>query len=194
MKQFSAVDVYWNRTTAPLEYECPFEYEIVELEEYSGEKARVYSVILRGDNSSLFESFVKNFSPNYPQEVSKIEIRLELMGNQLGAREIYFKEEADGKFQGRIAKKYFVRIMDAGIGTLRVYCLRFGNDALILFDGGIKPNKVTKWQDDPKLMPIVERAMKIARCITSKIDAREIQWKGNLLIGDLKNYDEYENE
>ena len=172
------------------------EYEILELEGFSGRRARIYSVILKGEEIPLFEKFVQNYLEKYPNEIDIVLAKVEEMGNFLGAREHFFEEEADFQFQSKFGKGYFLRISQKGIGTIRVYCLRLAIDALILFDGGIKPSDRRTWQSVPELQVVVERALRLSKCILGQLSARTLKLdpQTGKLIGQLRTseYDEDE--
>lgn len=66
-------------------------YEIIELEELSGNLATIYSVIIEDEEYTLFDSFVEENSADYPDEVKFIVNRLYSIGHSTGAREQFFK-------------------------------------------------------------------------------------------------------
>jgi serine protease inhibitor len=70
-------------------------YEIVELEPFSGSEAKVYSIIPEGENVTLFEKFVDENKVVYKEEIKDILKRLKQIGHATGARESFFKHEGD---------------------------------------------------------------------------------------------------
>ena len=66
-------------------------FEIVELEEFSGRKASVYSVWVNDESTTLFDRFVEENQMQHPQEVQSIVDRIEIIGHSTGAREHFFK-------------------------------------------------------------------------------------------------------
>ena len=71
-------------------------YEIVELEEFSGSQAIIYSVIMEEDDITLFDHFVNENIENYRKEIKFIVNRLQEIGHTTGAREKFFKHN-EGK-------------------------------------------------------------------------------------------------
>ena len=53
-------------------------FEIVELEEFSGNKASVYSVWVNDESTTLFDQFVEENQRQYPQEIQSIVDRIEI--------------------------------------------------------------------------------------------------------------------
>jgi hypothetical protein len=70
-------------------------YEIVEMEPFSGSEAKVYSIIPEGENVTLFEKFVDENKVVYKEEIKDILKRLKQIGHATGARESFFKHEGD---------------------------------------------------------------------------------------------------
>ena len=66
-------------------------YEIVELEKFSGSQATIYSVIMEDDGITLFDHFVNENITDYRKEIRFIANRLQEIGNTTGAREKFFK-------------------------------------------------------------------------------------------------------
>ena len=165
-------------------------YEIVEIEPYSGRKARIYSIIPEGEGETLFEIFVSENVGGFKDEVKDILKRLMQIGHSTGARESFFKHEGDNKFVRRYGK-YVWALYDEEERKLRLYCIRFANVAIILGSGGYKDKSVIKWQEDKKLSEEVSRVMAYAECVLKQIDAGDLYWSKDAaeLEGNFKNYD-----
>ena len=73
-------------------------YEIVEMEPFSGSEAKVYSIIPKGEEETLFNKFVDENAVAYKEEVKDILKRLMQIGHTTGARESFFKHEGDKEF------------------------------------------------------------------------------------------------
>lgn len=165
------------------------EYEIVELIELSGEETRLYSVVPRGDQEDLFTQFVRKWNKIYPDEVREILGRLSLIGNRVGAREGFFKHD-EGKPGDGVCALY-----DRPNAHLRLFCIRYGAVTVILGSGG--PKKVRAWQDDPTLKREAERMIAYARDINRRLrEGYDLFWSDDRteLLGELKNYDDEEDE
>ena len=65
--------------------------ELVDLEEFSGNKAHIYSVLLDDAEDTLFDQFVEENGPLYPNEIREIVKELIAMGNKVGCQEHFFK-------------------------------------------------------------------------------------------------------
>ena len=59
-------------------------YEIVEMEPFSGSEAKVYSIIPEGENVTLFEKFVDEHKVAYKDEIKDILKRLKQIGHATG--------------------------------------------------------------------------------------------------------------
>lgn len=165
-------------------------YEIVELEQFSGNKAKVYSIIPEGEEETLFDKFVDEHIATYRDEIKDIFKRLVQIGHITGARESFFKHEGDNEFS--IKHGYYVwALYYDDERKLRLYCIRFGNIAVILGGGGYKDKKVIKWQDNEKLSVEARRIMSYAECIFNQLDNGDLYWSNDKteFEGNLKNYD-----
>jgi hypothetical protein len=47
-------------------------YQIVPLEEFSGNRATIYSILPEGENLTLFDNFVEDFSSAFTEELISI--------------------------------------------------------------------------------------------------------------------------
>lgn len=115
--------------------------KIIEVESFSGEKAKIYSVILEGDDTTLLEQF---FEENKNQkDFKKVFSKIHTMANFTGCKREFFKEGEGRLGDGMVALR--------GTGLLRLYGIYF-HDAVILFgSGGVKPPGILSWEDDPEL-------------------------------------------
>lgn len=89
--------------------------ELVDLEEFSGNKAHIYSVLLDDAEDTLFDQFVEENGPLYPNEIREIVKELIAMGNKVGCQEHFFKlylECRNNPKQPKISKykPLFIRI------------------------------------------------------------------------------------
>jgi hypothetical protein len=95
-------------------------YEIVEMEPYSGSEAKVYSIIPEGEEETLFEKFVDENKVSYKDEIKDILKRLKQIGHTTGARESFFKHEGDTEFVRKYGK-YVWALYDDEERKLRLY-------------------------------------------------------------------------
>jgi putative component of toxin-antitoxin plasmid stabilization module len=155
-------------------------YEIVELEEFTGKGATIYSVIMEDDATTLFEGFLRENKAKYNEEIKSIVGRLKQMGDVTGARAQFFKLD-EGKPGDGVCALY-----DEPGSKLRLYCIRYGNVAIILGGGG--PKTVKAWQDDSKLSSEVKRMIRVSKDILERIQSGDLEWSddGSQLLGNLK--------
>ena len=158
-------------------------YEIVELEELSGHMTKIYSIIPDGEEYTLFDNFILENKDTFKNEVQDILKRLVQIGSTTGARESFFKPN-EGKPGDMVCALY-----DLPDKHLRLYCIRFGNIALIMGGGGEK--NVRAWQDDEKLSSEANKIIRYAIDIHQRIEAGDIYWSkdGSGLEGNLNNCD-----
>lgn len=170
-------------------------YEIVEMESYSGSQTKVYSIIPEGEEETLFERFVGEYQTEFKDEIKDILKRIKLIGHTTGARESFFKHEGDSGFLKNYGK-YIWALYDDEERNLRLYCIRFASVAIILGGGGYKDKSVKKWQDDNKLSEEVRKIMAYAECILKQLDDKDLYWSEDRteLEGNFKKYDDEQNE
>jgi hypothetical protein len=158
-------------------------FEIVELEEFSGNKAVIYSVAIDDNPLTLFDLFVEENVYIYPNEIQSITDRLEIIGNFTGAREHYFKINEGTLGDGLCA------LYDIPERNLRLYCIKYGSTCILLGGGGYK--NVRALQDDEKLKKENYLLRKISKMITNALVNGDLEWSkdgssftGNLIINE----------
>ena len=163
-------------------------YRIVELSNLSGSEAVFYSIIRESESNTVFEKFLLENQSNFGDEVIDIVNRLKVIANDTGAREQFFKLK-EGKLGDLVCALY-----DNPDKKLRLYCIRFGKQTVLLGGGSDKPANVQSWQEDKKLSEEANLMIKVSKDIHQKILDREITWSedGFELLGDLDftDYDE----
>lgn len=141
-------------------------FEIREVKELTGAKARVYSVILDGEDETLLEQF---FDENikYEKDLNKVLHRIHVMAHDTGCRKSFFKEGEGVWADGMVAMQ--------GTGHLRLYGIYF-HDAVILFgSGGHKPPGVAAYEDYPPLNAKAQQMKTIAKEIYRMITEKELK-------------------
>lgn len=140
------------------------QFEIVEIEGFTGDMAHIYSVQLTGDESSLLEHF---FSDNqqYDAELTEIIEKLHTMGHYTGCRRNFFTHEEGRPGDGVAALK---------AGQLRLYCLYFDSTAVFFGSGGYKPPEAHAYQEVPILNERAEEMIGIAARINRAIIEKDI--------------------
>lgn len=152
-------------------------FEIVKLEELSGERASIYSGIVNDETDHLFGQFVHENTTSYPNEVKDIVARVRAIGQKTGAMEYYFRQNEGKPGQGIVA------LFDRPEGKLRLYCIHFGKWAILLGGGG--PKNVATLQDDSKLKSENYLLRAISDAITLRIKEKDLRWHGDNLEGNL---------
>jgi hypothetical protein len=154
-------------------------FEIVELDEFSGRKAGIYSVWIEDEEMTLFDKFVEENQQASNTELGSITDRLEIIGHITGAREQYFKINEGTLGDGLCA------LYDSPDRKLRLYCIRYGSTCIVLGGGGEK--NVRALQDDEKLKSENYLLRYISKRITDALKDGEIWWSvdGRKLEGDL---------
>lgn len=148
------------------ENDVVMDFEIREIENLTGAKARVYSVILDGEDKTLLEQF---FDENigHIKDLKKVLYRIHVMAHDTGCRKSYFKEGEGAWADGVVALQ--------GTGHLRLYGIYF-HDAVVLFgSGGNKPPGVAAYEDYPPLNAKAQQMRAIAKEINRMISERELK-------------------
>jgi hypothetical protein len=155
-------------------------FEIIPLEEFSGLRATIYSILPKGSSNTLFDDFVEEFAEQFKDEIVSIADLLEDMGNKYGVRENFVKLNEGKPGDGIVA------LYDNPDKHLRLYGIRFGLGMIILGEGGQKKTKT--WQDDSKLANAVSTLMQISTSLNQRIENKEITFStdGIYLKGNLK--------
>jgi hypothetical protein len=157
-------------------------FEIVELEDFSGPQASIYSIRVNNEDETLFEKFLNENKDTFENEVFDILQRLDLIGYEHGARRRYFKEN-EGNLGDLICALY-----DNPVANLRLYCIRMGSAVIILGGGGYKPKTIRALQEDAKLTQENYLLREISKLLGAKMKEGEIYWindyelGGNLII------------
>jgi hypothetical protein len=164
-------------------------YEIIQLEEFSGSKATIYSILAEGEDLTLFDLFIEEYNDQYPLEIINIVKLLKIMGEEIGVREQLIKSN-EGKLGDGVIALY-----DNPDKNLRLYGIRYGATILVLGNGGEKSKQIRAWQEDKKLKKEAERIIKISAEINQRIKDKEIEFNEDytLLIGNL-NFTDNDNE
>ena len=159
-------------------------YKLVKLKHLSGNKASVYTIYLYDENITLFERFLKENFNLYLSEINNILDRLKVIGNDTGAREIFFRLEEGHLGDGVEA------LADYPEFKLRLYCIRYGSAIVIVGGGG--PKTVRALQEDEKLKYENFLMREISNQITQRIREKRIEFSSDELdfIGEL----EFNNE
>ena len=139
-------------------------FGIIKLDEFSGPKAMIYSIILEGDDMTLLDHFFEDNAGCEPK-LTEIAFKLKTMGNETGCRIQYFKENEGSPGDGMIALR---------CGHLRLYCLRYDSSCIFICSGGYKPPGISAYQEDSLLNEKALLTRKIIARINKAIIEREM--------------------
>ena len=120
------------------------ECELVKLDNLSNNETSIYSLFIENENKTLFDMFIEENVINHKAEVEDIIKRLHNIG-KIGARIHFFKIDEGVPGDGVCA------LYDNPNSHLRLYCIRYGNDIVILGGGGFKPKTIRTLQQNKKL-------------------------------------------
>jgi hypothetical protein len=154
-------------------------FEIVDIEELSGSRAKIYSIMLDGDNYTLLDQFFDD-NRKFDEEMKEIALKLKLMGETTGCRENFFKVYEGSPGDGVVALWY---------KNIRLYCLRYDNTCIFIGSGGYKSPKIRAYQEDPVLNVKVSQMKDIAAVINSAIIDKDLIIKddGSIELSEFIN-------
>lgn len=157
------------------------DFKLIKIKELSGKETSIYTIVRYGDKKTLFETFLEENSITFKSEILDILTRLNTIANNTGAREGFFKTK-EGKPGDGICALY-----DQPESNLRLYCIRFGHELIILGGGGPKPKNISALQEDEKLTLENYQLREIAQQIMKAIKGRDIRFSSDFLDfeGDL---------
>ncbi len=141
-------------------------FEIREVENLTGAKAHVYSVILDGEEKTLLEQF---FDENieHIKDIKRVLYKIHVMAHDTGCRKSYFKEGEGAWGDGMVALQ--------GTGHLRLYGIYFHDAVILLGSGGFKPPGVIAYEDYPPLNAKAQQMKAIAKEIYKMITKKELK-------------------
>ena len=139
-------------------------FDIVDIEEFSGRMAKIYSIMLDGDEDTLLDQFFEE-NQQYEEELKEIVTKLKIMGSSTGCRIQYFKEYEGAPGDGVVALWY---------KEIRLYCLRFDNTCIFIGSGGYKPPNISAYQEDSLLNAKVQQMKDIAASINNAIIEKDL--------------------
>ena len=156
-------------------------FEIVKLNELSGDHCAIYSIRFIGEDDSLFEQFLSEYYTTFRNEVLDIYTRLKAIGRCVGLREGFYKAN-EGKPGDGVCALY-----DKPDAHLRVYFIYYGTDLIVVGDGGEKPKNIRTWQEDPVLTDANLLMQWVSEKISEATENKDIQitdkgFEGNLII------------
>lgn len=156
--------------------------KLVYLDNLSGDKASIYSIVRADCRGSLLDQFIDEHKNRFTQDLLNIAGRLRAMGCVVGALEAYFKLDEGLDWNDRVCALY-----DTPHKHLRLYCIRLSEQIVIVGNGA--PKTVRAWQDDLRLSREVREMMCYSRIIRTRLEngylrisASGLRIEGNLML------------
>lgn len=162
-------------------------FELVKIDQLSGKKAGIYTILMDGEALTLFEKFLQENQDSFKSEITGILQRLNTISNKTGARESFFKTKEGNPGDGICA------LYDQPGSKLRLYCIRFGQELVILGGGGPKPKTIRALQEDEKLKTENYTLRQISKKIMAAVKDKNLKFSKDFLDfeGDI-GFDEIE--
>lgn len=143
-------------------------FELVEIADISNGRCRIYSFLPEEEEETALEGFYHDYVTDYKQEVEDLLDRLYYIGHNRGADERFFKMWDGRPGDGVCA------LFDIPDAHLRLYCIRFGTDVLIVGRGGKKPTNIRTWEEDAILKRAATEMISVSEAMTEAIREREL--------------------
>jgi len=163
--------------------------KLVKLHQYSGEKASVYSLNIEKYQKTLFDIFLEENTSSFKSEIKEIMRYITLISTKTGARTSYFKEQEGGR-----GSENLFALFDETDRNLRLYCLKYGTEIIILGGGGYKDSSISALQDDPKLKKENYILRSLCREIDKRIREGNIEYTADYLDFVADSEDDFEFE
>lgn len=141
-----------------------------------------YTVRLEESELSETEKFIERFLEHaeFKRDFDAIMAWIEKMGNDLGARRIFFRDEEGANAlppRKGILEQYTPAFVE--FSQLRLYCVRVSDQIVILLNGGIKTSE--KVQDSPDCMAHFRFAIQFCKQLDRLIQEGEIKIQAKTL-------------
>lgn len=152
-------------------------FDIINIEEFSGQKAQIYSIMYEGDDQTLMDHFFEENMEEHEDDIREIAKKLKVMGNDTGCKSNFFKSYEGAPGDGMVALRY---------KQMRLYCLRYDNTCIFLGSGRFKPPDINAYQEEPLLNSKAQEMKLIAACINKAIVEKDLKVKedGTLEVSD----------
>jgi len=161
-------------------------YRLVKLSSFSANECSIYSILLNDEQETLLEKFIKENKDTFLSEIKDILQRLRTIGHKTGARIDFFKLDEGYPGDGVCA------LYDDEESNLRLYCIRYGTQLVVVGSGGPKPKEIRALQEDEKLTEENYFLKRVSAQITQRIKEKEICYINDYLdfSGDLEFQDD----
>jgi hypothetical protein len=146
-------------------------YNIVKINKLSGSECSIYTI--ESDNTetkTFLDRFIDENINSFKSETLDLIKRLHTIGHKTGARLQYFKINEGVPGDGVCA------LYDAEESNLRLYCIHYGKQLIIVGGGGHKPKSIRTFQEDEKLKRENYFLRRLSKMITERIKDKEIEY------------------
>lgn len=110
-----------------------------------GKKAKIYSIQYDGEDNHEFHKFLTNQEVLNHPDFEPLRKKIKELYDKRGLLLQYFRPEDELFTHSEICR------IDYGVGRLRLYCIRWNDNLLILGGGGVKSSDIRFWQESPEL-------------------------------------------
>ena len=157
-------------------------FELKEIYEFTGQRCKIYSVQIEGDEKTLFEQFTEENKNDFPEEMDNIIENLTLIGQRYGAQERYFRPKKEGRLGDGVEA-----LFDVPHANLRLYTIKYSNVLLVLGGGGHKNKSIRAFQEDAKLTKENYLVREVATILYKAILGKDLRWnkKGDNFEGQM---------
>lgn len=154
-------------------------FTIIHIDDFSGEKANIYTLKYEDKYNSELQSFFYKFSDSHNEIINDIIERLSNISTRNGIQETFFKQEYSGSHN-------IYRIANTG-REIRLYCIKFSHIILLFGSGGIKKYKTKKNLENPHLQKEIDKLVKTEEAINKRLDSGELKITEHGFEGDLED-------
>lgn len=158
------------------------ECKLKKVERLTGVACTIYSIYVEEWEETLFDRFLRENRSSFKNELKDIVSRLQTIGHEEGYREAYFKVEEGSPWDGVCA------LYDTPSKRLRLYCIQFGKEILIVGGGGEKSEETRALEEDPTLNYYHTLMQSASAELYQKIRERELRFStgGDYFLGDFE--------
>lgn len=163
--------------------------QLIKIPQFSGPMGSVYTILVDEEEITAFKNFVMSNKDSFKSEIKDIVGRLTTMGFKTGMREDFFK-----LYEGNLGDGVCA-LYDEEESNLRLYCIRYGSQIIILGGGGHKPKSIRAFQEDKNLEKENFILRDLSKLITEKMQDKEmwfsedgLDFEGDLSIENI-NYE-----
>ncbi len=165
------------------------EFSLEKIDKLCGKMATIYSIMPIGEDETLFDKFINEYSIDHKGEVTDIARTIKVVVNDKGFRHGLFKDKEGELNDGVIA------FFDNPDKNLRLYGLRMGHAIVIIGSGGIKSKEIRALQEDPILTKEQSLLVALSKELTKRLIEKDIGYTDDKmeLTGDLDFNIEYKS-